>query len=325
LNHTDSIQSSFLEQIKQKLPATVSLGDDLAEVLKVSRDSAYRRIRGETILSLDELKILCNHYGVSVDALISPDATVVSFRHQVVNNETFPFGRWLQYVYDNLNMISTFPEKELIYSAKDLLIFYLFKYPDVSAFKMFFWMKTWLAVPEYTNSKFNREAVPKEFLSLGNKIWTKYAGLPGVEIWSDESINATLRQIQYYWECDLFESQSQALQLCDQFIELLNEIEQHATTGKRPEGGTFKLYKNDIMIADNSVLFKMGDKRMAFVNSKILDFLSTNQSAFCEQTDLHLQKMINKSTQISATGERERTRFFNAMIEKIRNLKGQFK
>lgn len=323
MSNNPSTQGSFLDQIKQTLPPSISFVDQLAEVLNVSKDSAYRRIRGETILSLDEVKILSNRYAVSLDAVLSVNSPMVTFRHQAVSYEKFPFNQWLKYVLQNLNVISSAPQRELIYSAKDMLIFYLFKLPDLSAFKMFFWMKTVVRHPEYANEKYDRSLVPNESLAIGLKIWEKYADLPSIEIWSDEVINATLRQIQFYWECDLFKSKEQAWHICDQFSELLNQIQKHAVDGRRSDGGTFKLYKNDILIADNSVLFKMGDRRAVYINNKTLDFLSTTQESFCAQTENYLQNLINKSTQISGTGEKERTRFFRNLNDKITNLKGQ--
>jgi len=325
LNLPGSIQTSFLEQIKQGLSPNLSLADELAEVLNLSRDSAYRRIRGETILSLDEVKTLCNHYGVSLDALVSPSSEMVSFRHRMVNHMDFPFGHWLKYLHENLKMISSFPEKELIYSAKDILIFYLFKLPDLSAFKMFFWMKTVVGNPEYAHEKFDPALVPKDFLALGERIWEKYADLPSTEIWSDEAISATLRQIAFYWDCNLFVSSGQAQAVCDQLLHLMDQIQQHATRGKRSAEGTFKLYRNEILIADNTVLFKMGDKRVTFVTYNTFNFLSTTQESFCLQTEAYLQNLINKSTLISGTGEKDRSKFFNSMNEKIRDLKGRLK
>lgn len=320
-----STQGTFLELIKKILPTAVSFVDELSDVLKVSRDSAYRRIRGETILSLDEVKTLCNHYGVSIDSVLSINSPMVTFRHQAVSYQDFPFDHWLKYVLQNLTQISSAPEKELIYSAKDMLIFYLFKLPELSAFKMFFWMKTVVRHPELADEKYDSSLIPKESLALGENIWKKYGDLPSIEIWSDEVINATLRQILFYWECDLFRNADQAKQVCDQIRDLLDEIRQHASDGRRSAGGTFQLYKNEILIADNSVLFKMGDKRVAFINNKTLDFLSTSQESFCSQTESYLQNLINKSTQISGTGEKERTKFFNALNEKVNAVKEQIR
>src|SRR4051812_42349398 len=115
-------QSIFLEKVRKQLPTNVSFVDTLAEILDVSRDSAYRRIRGETVISLDEIKKLCHHYHVSVDALVFPAASV-SFQHWAVNNSDFKLENWLTSIHTNLTLIAAAPQSELIYSAKDIPIF----------------------------------------------------------------------------------------------------------------------------------------------------------------------------------------------------------
>lgn len=69
----------------------------------------------------------------------------------------------------------------------------------------------------------------------------------------------------------------------------------------------------------------MGDKRVTFVYYNTFNFLSTTQESFCLQTETYLQNLINKSTLISGTGEKDRRKFFNSMNEKIRGLKGKLK
>ncbi|MGC4020935.1 MAG: helix-turn-helix transcriptional regulator [Cyclobacteriaceae bacterium] len=135
---TDSIQSSFLEQVRSRLPANLSFVDELAEILSISRDSAYRRMRGETVLSLDEVKIICNHFGVSLDSLLSPSAQMVSFQLRAWDEGEFTFDKYLNSILGNLEMISSFPEKHLIYHAKDLPIFHYFQFPEFGSFQNLF-------------------------------------------------------------------------------------------------------------------------------------------------------------------------------------------
>lgn len=84
------IQSAFLEEVKKRLPVHLALADDLAEILSISRDSAYRRIRGKTV-SLDEVSIICNHYKLSLDEIILPPSKIVSFRNRFVTENDFTF------------------------------------------------------------------------------------------------------------------------------------------------------------------------------------------------------------------------------------------
>src|SRR5690242_7056288 len=98
----DGVQSSFLEQVKKKLPANVSLADEIAEILNISRDSAYRRIRGETVLSLDEAKTLCTKFGLSLHLLLGIQSKIIPFRHLMVNNMPETFEHWLRSMLENL-------------------------------------------------------------------------------------------------------------------------------------------------------------------------------------------------------------------------------
>ena len=51
-------QEFLFQRIRELLPVHASLVDTVASILHVSNDSAYRRIRGETPLVLDEAREL---------------------------------------------------------------------------------------------------------------------------------------------------------------------------------------------------------------------------------------------------------------------------
>lgn len=327
MTSTDSIQSSFLEQVRKHLPSNISFADELAETLKISRDSAYRRIRGETVLSLDEVKMLVKNYGISLDALLSPNTKMLSFHHQAIDHETFTFGHWLKSISDKLETISAYPEpnKELVYYAKDMPVFYNFMYPELGAFKMFFWMKAVLCYSEYEHEKFTVDIIPKEYLSIGYKIWDRYAALPSTELWSDETLNVTLKQIEYFHDCGYFKDTKDALLVMDQFADLLKRIRQWTSAAAKDNKGKLNLYKNEILVAENTILFKMGEKRVVFLTHNISDILTTSDEHFCRQTEGFISNLLNKAVLISGTSEKERNKFFNQMEEKIQQAKARLR
>jgi hypothetical protein len=63
------VQQIFFRHIKASLAGHLSLVDEVADLLNISNDSAYRRIRGEKLLSFEEIQILCTHYKISLDQL----------------------------------------------------------------------------------------------------------------------------------------------------------------------------------------------------------------------------------------------------------------
>jgi hypothetical protein len=62
-----NLQQSFFRHLKSILPGHLSLVDEVAELLNISNDSAYRRIRGEKPISLEEIQKLCIRYHISLD------------------------------------------------------------------------------------------------------------------------------------------------------------------------------------------------------------------------------------------------------------------
>jgi len=320
--NAENIQTTFLGEVKKRLPPNLSFVDELAETLNISRDSAYRRIRGETVLSLDEVRTLVKNYRVSLDTLLAPNSEVISFHHQAVDHTSFTFGHWLNSILDKLEMITHFPEtdKELIYYAKDLPVFYFFQYPELGAFKMFFWLKAVLHYSEYQTCKFALSAVPKNFQETGVKIWDRFAALPSTELWSDETLNVTLKQIEYFWDCGYFHTAADAHLIVNQFADLLERIKQWAVTGLKTGGGSMQLYKNEILSAENSILFKMGEKRVIFLTHNIADIMTTSDETFCSRSEAFIRGLLNKAVLISGTGEKERSKFFNQMASKIKAL-----
>ncbi len=110
-------------------------------------------MRGETILSLDEVKKICNHFGrCTLDSLLSPSSQMVSFHLRAWDEEELTFEKYLKSILGNLEMIGGFSDTQLIYHAKDLPIFHFFQYPELAKFKIFFWVKTFTK-----NSKFDVE------------------------------------------------------------------------------------------------------------------------------------------------------------------------
>lgn len=312
----DSIQTVFLDQIRHRLRENVSFADELAELLNISRDSAYRRIRGETVLSLDEVKKLYDQYGVSLDAIISPTSNMVLFSHHAVD-VNYSLEEWLRSLIQNLEMAKASKELELIFAAKDIPIFHYLLLPELAAFKLFLWSKSIIKDQRHAHVLFQPGIISKEILTGAEKAWQLYASIPSTEIWSEEGINGTLKQIEFYHECGFFAQPDQAIRLCDQLVEFIHQIRQEAANGKKSEGGTFTLYQNEILIPDNTIFARIQNERVVYINYNTLDLLTTNQSPFCEKTESYMYNLIKNSALISATAEKERNKFFNKMEERI--------
>ena len=321
------VQQIFFQHIKSNLAAHLSLVDEVAELLKISNDSAYRRIRGEKPLTFEEMKTLCVHYNLSLDQLFHLNNNSYLFSGPLSNNHNFGMEEYLENLLNQLNYFNSFENRELYYLGKDLYIFHCFGFHELTIFKVFFWMKSILQYPLEGKDILLLESLRPSIFKFTTKIGEAYNKLPSVEIWHDDSMNATLRQIDYYRQSQIFPSEEYALGVYKSLLDMVNHIEKQAEAGcKFPVGGkpnaasaSYKLYYNEFILGDNSNMAVLNNTKVVFLNHTVLNIIMTRDPVFTEYTYLHLQNIMRKSSLMSFGGEKERRRFFNGMREKIEN------
>lgn len=121
-------QQAFFNHIKSKLPTHLSMVDEIAELLNISNDSAYRRIRGEKPIGLDEIQKLCKHYKVSLDQLMQIDTDTVIFSANLADNIANNLKNYLEVLLVNLTMIKSLPGCQFYCFNKDIPMFYFMQF-----------------------------------------------------------------------------------------------------------------------------------------------------------------------------------------------------
>lgn len=325
MTYDTNVQPLFFQHIKGILPSHLSLVDEIAELLHISNDSAYRRIRGEKAISFEELRTLCVHFKVSLDQLLHLDTDTVLFEGKFIEHTGFDIDSYLRGLLKLLQYTSSFERNEIWCMAKDIPIFHFFNFVELAAFKVFFWMKTILQYPQYVKKRFVVEEIAPSTIQLCMRLIEAYNKIPSQEIWNIEGLHATIQQVEYCRDTKVFASGQDLEMVYDRLLKSLDHIEAQAEQGckfpidaKQPAQGTaYKFYINEFLIGDNTYLVHHNDSRMVLLNHSALNTIQTKDRYFAERTEVHFQNMIRRSTQISAVGERERSRFFNSWREKI--------
>lgn len=320
------IQQLLFQQIKNKIPANVSLVDELADLLKISNDSAYRRLRGEKQLPLDEVAVLASHFQISVDALLDLSKDAVTFVYKNFETEPLASDGYFSRLKDQLASIGSCTEKEIIYVAKDLPIFYYFHFPELASFKIYFWKKHLSAFQGLENVKFEVGDADQELIRVGAEIIREFVQIPSVEVWTDETINSTFHQIQYSLDAGNFAKQEDATIIIKQLEQLLLLLQHQAENGCKmyPDGRLtttpFELYQSDLMVNNNNILVKAGLNKSVYLTHSTLNYLITSNTSFCEETENWIKSMIKKSVLISKVGEKQRHLFFKKNFERLKNF-----
>lgn len=322
---TGELQQELFKAIKSLIKKDIPPAEEIARLLNVSADSAYRRIRGEKTLSIDELQTLCTHYKVSIDKLMGMPATGIVFQGQYLDKNIFRFEEYVGSMIQNLTYMNSFKDKTFYYICKDLPIFYHYHFKEIAAFKWFFWLKTYFQFPEFERKKFSFEEHPNELFKLERKVLSLYNQLPSVEIWNLESMNIFFRQIEFYRDSQVFESDADVYLLYETIGKLWDHLEEQAALGYKfdygdsgqEKLGNYKMYFNEVLLGDNNMMLEMDGGRISYISHSTINFMYTRDEGFNTNMYNHIQNQMKRSTLISEVSEKERSRFFRIIRDRI--------
>jgi hypothetical protein len=322
----NSIQDYLFKRIREKLPTDASIADEVADLLHVSNDSAYRRIRGETPLVLEEAKVLCEAFGLSLDEALKSENNSVSFSAFNLNNE-YSFKKYLQDILHNVKLVASFEQKEIIYLTKDFAVFYNFLFKPLFAFRYFFWMKSILQHPDFTSVKFSMDLLPADVEETGQQIIKIYNTIPSTEIWNTECVNSTISQIEYYREAGYFSSDEDVEKIYSALRDSIEHLRTQADTGSKFYPGenpgyqksNFQFYHNRLVLGDNTIMTIVNGKKILYLNYDVLNYMVTQDEKFCNDVYSKLQTLMKRATILSSVSEKQRNIFFNVLLKKIPN------
>ena len=318
-------QVLFFQQIKALLPLNLSFVDEIARVLEISTDSAYRRIRGEKSLIFEEIAKLSSSFKVSIDQFLQLQTNGFIFTGKLGYSPDDFVEQYLSNMKLQFEFMLGFDDLHVYFLPNDIPPFAYLQFPQLAAFTFFYYKKSLLHFDEMKDQKFSVHDVNEIQVNLGKKVQACFNRIPTTEIWSVDTINSLLRHIAFYRDTDVFKSREDIDCLYDNLEFLVNHIEKQAELGLKfnyeelpdKRSATFRMFHNDLISGDNSALAEMDNNKLAYINHNLINFMFTRDENFANHTRDTFQNAIRKSTQISLVGEKARANFFDRLRKKI--------
>ncbi|GGI56737.1 hypothetical protein [Winogradskyella haliclonae] len=302
-------QTQLLKQLKNDLPSNASLIEAVATALDISYDAAHRRVSLKSKLSIDESVLLANYYNLSLDKLFeTSDLNVVAVEKTKHIESEQELQQYFIESYESLLPLLTQKDSSILYSAKDIPLFYNLSGDTLSHFKYYVWLK--LLDPSFANKSFENFAPKPTLIEAGKQLGGLYSDLNTSEIWDITTVNSTLKQIHFYTQAAHVSSKT-ALKMCLELKQLINHIELKLTNTN------FKLYYNELHLMNNNVLVSAPNLQSLYVPFTLLSYYKTSNKYTCAEAEVFLNKQLQNSKLLNAAGEKERNTFFNKIYSKI--------
>jgi hypothetical protein len=277
-----------------------------------------------------ELKRICEHYHLSIDQLLQLQNESVLFQAPGMNGENMELLPYLKGMLAQFHYFNSFKDREMHYLCKDILFPYFYLFPELAAFKSFFWSKTINNQADLNHKQFSLVEYPmRDCFETGQQILHEFNTMPSIELWNLESIHSTINQVSYYKDAGIFRSKEDCDRVIQSFQQMLDHLELQAEKGvKFMPGGTDITYKapihfyvNELILGNNNILIRLDTLRLSMVTYNVLNYLITRDNRFAVKAFANFTTLLSRSTLISKTGEKDRNRFFNTLRDKVNVLR----
>lgn len=312
--------------IKQKLPKNVLFTEEIADVLDVSYDASYRRIKGKTSLTFKEAVKLARHYKISLNELydLPSDNSLLINKNKFQDNidGLIQFYKELSFYTKTFNETT---KTQVIYSAKDIPFYHVKTSNLYWKFRIYVHLN--FSNNNVVNNKISFYNFNPKFAAIeeADNFRSTFKLTDIVDIWGDTTIDSSLYQIFYFFRTKMLRKE-EALLLCDEIIAIIKNIEANVTTHgshKTPNQKKFKydLYYSKLLNLNHTIFFKNEHKKGLLMPYGSFSHIKIEDANICDEMDVYLQKQLQLAKKISGEAEMDRKVFFTTMYEKIDQLR----
>lgn len=318
-----SLSEKFLQIVKTRIPKR-NLAQTLMRLLHIEKSGAYRRMSGESPLSLKEIRTLALHFQLSIDQLIFADTdnTVSAFSY--MERPVRSILEFMNGIAGRMEAATQIEQVQIDFVSREIPIFHYFNFPELTAFKTYIWARTVWKLPQFQEQRFSLKQI-RGIKRQQKNIIKHYNAAPGSEIWGTDSLSIPLSQIEYYLEQDMFLDPKEALLLCDQLRALIQHVSVMTKHGKKFMIGTkptsnapdFNMYHNQQAHSNSFILATSPQRKISMVTVDNLHPATFTDPRFHKFMEGWRARLIEQSVAITGLSSGIHTKFFNQAEKQI--------
>lgn len=318
-----NVQSLLFNQIKERYKSKGEFIEDLKKLLDCSMDSAYRRLRGDTILTPAELANLSRHYNISLDQIVFEGTPPVLFTFNAFDRTIKDYEDYFESILTPLERLRVIPEVKIQYASLEIPIFYYCFFPELINFKLYVWSRSVWDLPHTRGMPFSFDLIAPSGIEKAQRMLEIYTEVPSLQMWSLNIFDNTLNQIEYHMIGKRFKKEEDAFHLLDCLDKLLDHMKIMGREGfKKPLNGhinraSLELYHNEMIYTNNTILVESPHFQGIFTSYGNPNFLFSADKRIFNYTKEWFARVLDKAHPMSRASEKNRNWFFSQIRSKV--------
>jgi hypothetical protein len=296
------------------------------ELLQIGKSAFYKRMRGETPMMIGEIVTLARHFNLSVDQLLVENNSLFPFHFAGSIYRSFSAKNFFANLLDDFFLIKSKPQARLFIVARDLPLFYYLEAPSLLNFKIFTWEQTkpgrdvWSK--NYHQVDWSREWQMTEHCTFLSNF---FRSLPRTEIWADDFLQKTLRQVTYHLEhTDGFEIEEAVAVLKDLervVAEMKRVVTKHYDTAVNGSREQIKVYANQNSEMQNILVVKWANQHSVHLPVDFPVYIKSHHQGITEYAIESCRLLAEQSHPFDKMTTEERVVWFDKQLDQVRSLR----
>ncbi|MDR0506282.1 MAG: hypothetical protein LBH32_05650 [Dysgonamonadaceae bacterium] len=320
------MKDGFVEILENKIPKKTKLARLIADVLRIEKESAYRRLRGVVQFSFNEAVLIAAKMNVSLDEVLLKPLPTSNVKKIMALPTIHPEITWNEEneetIDANINYLKDLvkqPFSEYGLAVKSIPFSLFSSYSLISRFyilKYFYHHgHPQNPVPFSKVYESQKQVIAREeFYNLYQRISNTFY------VWDKKIISAIVEDIQYFKGIHLIKD-NEVFELKKELHRFLNAMEHLSNEGKFKEtGNKFDLYISNVDIDINYSYMWSEKMQLCMFNAFILFATSSHDEASVRTVSDWIQSIKRCSTRISGNENRERIMFFDRQRDIVNRL-----
>lgn len=316
------LHEEFLNTLSEKYPKKSALTNIVSDVLRIEKESAYRRLSGKVSFSVREVGIIAKQLGISLDALntYGKDQLLLPFNLEnamqssmdvLLHIMTETIVRLERMTCETVvagNVYNSIPVEFFLYS------------PELSKFMLFKWGHYFVGGDEFND--YRSWKIPSDFSSIQKRTKDVYQFKNIYYIWDDGLIWTYLNEVANLYKMRIIDKQNKN-DIKEALKDMLTKLEQTLSGnyvnefGIDPDIIDFYACSRSSGVSCNYYMTENHDQFFAFLQTNFSHCLIDNDyDNFCKMK-AWVDSFKRISTMLSRSGRMERRIFFDTQLKLV--------
>lgn len=317
---TNNLNAGLIKAVEMKLPKGTNVANALMDTLFLGREAIYRRMRNEVPFTLAEATEISRKLGISLDKMIGMNFTDnVVFNLNVVNPEN-PYDTYYDIIKGYADMFATVgedPETTMATSSNIIPQALYMKHGLLARFRLFKWM--------YQNDNIKRQhfdelVIPQKLLDVQKMFVERTQQIQITDyIWDSTIFEHLINDVQYFSDLHLLTDEDKR-QIKQELFGVADELEEMACKGRYENGNDVRVYLSNINFEATYSYMTTSTRHVCMIRVYSINSITTQDDLMFHIMKEWIHSLKKFSTQISESGEMQRTLFFKQQREIIDTL-----